>query len=255
MTSLALLEYANREPCMDGLARIKRHFAALEGRIAPAKWVPWENQFNWRFLERNPGQLLIQKLARQTSALHAIDILLLAGRLPDVGTLYRQLDEIQEDIAFISLGLIMGAWTSDHQSYSDYFWSEDGPRGPSVQRKTIRNFVHSILGQTKVAAANQNGRFIHGVYSDFVHARSAPTMGLMKGPPPRFDLDAIFDEEARTVYEDQHPTYFYRGLLSCSMIAKALLPDDENLRVIDDLKVYEQSYGSLFFPTNAQAGC
>ena len=241
---------------MNGLARIKRHFAALEDRIAPAKWVPWENQFNWRFLERNPEQLLIQKLARQISALHAIDILLLAGRLPDIGTLYlyRQLDEIQEDVEFISLGLIMEAWTSDHQTYSDYFWSEDGPRGPSVQRKTIRNFVHSTLGQTNVAAANRNGRFIHGVYSDFVHARSAPTMGMMRGPPPRFDLDAIFDEEARTVYDDQHPTYFYRGLLSCSMIAKVLLQDEENLQVFDDVKGYEQSYGSLLFPQDTQAG-
>lgn len=253
MTHLDLVQYENRGPCIDGLARIKRHFAAFENRIAPAKWVPWENQLNWRFLERNPTQLLIQKLARQISALHAIDILLLAGRLPEIGTLYRQLDEVQEDIAFISLGLINEAWTSDHQAYSDYFWSEDGPRGPSVQRKTIRNFVHSTLGQTDAAAANRNGRVIHGVYSDFVHARSAPTMGMMKGPPPKFDLDAIFDKEARVVYDDQHPTYFYRGLISCGMIAKVVLPDEKNLQVFDDVKGYEHSYASLLFPENRQS--
>lgn len=232
---------------MDGLARIRLHFLGIENSIAPAKWVPWDGRFNWRFVERDPQQLLVQKLARQISALHVIDILLMVGRLPEIGTLYRQLDEINEDIAFVALGLIKEIWTSDHEAYSDYFWSEDSPRGPSVQRKNIRNFVHSSLGQSDVAAANRTGRLIHGVYSDFVHARSAPTMGMMKGPPPKFDLNAIYDKVARAPYDEQHLSYFYRGLVSCGMIAKAVLPDDKNLEVFDDIKAYEQSYGSLLF--------
>ena len=85
---------------MDALERVKSHFSAVENCIAPAKWVPWEDQFNWRFLERDPTQLLVQKLARQISALQVIDLLLLTGRLPVIGTIYRQLDEINEDIAF-----------------------------------------------------------------------------------------------------------------------------------------------------------
>ena len=245
--------YENREPCIDGLARFERHFSEIEDCIPPAKWVPWDGRFNWRFVERTPGQLLVQKLARQVSALHVIDMLLMAGRLPDIGTLYRQLDEIAEDVAFVSLGLIKEVWTPDHQAYTDYFWSEDGPRGPSVQRKTIRNFVNSNSGQSDVTAANQTGRFIHGAYSDFVHARSAPTMGMMKGPPPRFDLNGVFDEGARAPYDEQHPAYFYRGLISCGMVAKALLPDEKNSEVFDDVKAYERAYGSLLFPEERMA--
>jgi hypothetical protein len=238
---------------MDGLARFERHFSEIEICIAPAKWVPWDGRFNWRFVERTPGQLLIQKLARQASALHAIDVLLMAGRLPDIGTLYRQLDEVGEDIAFVSLGLIKECWTPDHQAYY-YFWSEDGPRGPSVQRKTIRNFVHSNSGQADVAAANRTGRLLHGAYSDYVHARSAPTMGMMRGPPPRFDLNAIFNAGARAPYDEQHPAYFYRGLISCGMVAKALLPEEKNSEIFRDIKAYERAYGRLLFPEEKVAG-
>ncbi len=245
--------YGNRKPCSDGLARAEQHFATIETYVAPAKWVPWDGQFNWRFTERYPSQLLIQKLAWQISALQAIDILLMAGRLPEIGTLYRQLDEIEEDIAFISLALVFDTWTPDHEAYSDYFWSEDGPRGPSVRRKTIRNFVHSISGQTDVAAANHMGRLLHGVYSDFVHARSAPIMGIMKGPPPRFDLSSIRDESARAPYDGQHPAYFYRGLVSCSMIAKAILPDERNIDIFDDAKAFENAYASLLFSEDKRA--
>ena len=137
-----LIDYPTREACLEALELGRRHFKTLESKIPPAKWVSWENDFNWRFTEQRTEQLLLQKLARQISGVQSIDLLLLAGHLQEVGVLYRMLDEIAEDILFLVLGTLRNDWTPLHDSYVRYFWSENGDdKQPPVQRKKIRAYV------------------------------------------------------------------------------------------------------------------
>lgn len=120
-----LVAYETRSVCLEALALIRQHFRQLEAVVEPAKWVPWESGFNWRFTERGIDQLLIQKLARQISGVQTVDLLLMAGHLQEIGVLYRVLDEIEEDIMFLVLGLQNQDWTPYHEQYVSYFWSED----------------------------------------------------------------------------------------------------------------------------------
>jgi hypothetical protein len=233
--------------CLEALGIIRRRFRELEANVAPAQWVPWESQFNWRFTEQHVEQLLLQKLARQVSGIQTIDLLLMAGHLQEVGVLYRMLDEIEEDILFLVLGL-QKEWTPHHEGYVKYFWSEDdNDKQPPVRRKNIRAFIHKVSGQADPSNGIANGRLIHKIYSDFIHVRSAPIMGMVAGPPARFELDGIHDARARFPFIDQNPTYFYRCLISSTAIANVLLPDKERASIYAELRSFEQKHAALLF--------
>lgn len=107
-----LYEYETRQVCLQTLQLLKRRFIYLERVVPLAKWVRWLDDHNWRFVDQLHQQLLLQKLARQITALKSVDLLLLAGYLQEVGVIYRSLDEIAEDVAFVCLGIRTGNWTA-----------------------------------------------------------------------------------------------------------------------------------------------
>jgi hypothetical protein len=72
-------------------------------------------------------------------------------------------------------------------------------------------------------------------------------MAMVHGPPAIFDLNGIHDASARFAYVEQNPTYFYRCLLSCAFIAKAVLPDRENSRIYETVKAFEEKHRRLLF--------
>lgn len=243
---IELADYDTRRVCLEALEVIRRRFRELESAIPQAQWVPWRGTYNWRFTEQVTQQLLLQKLARQISGIQTIDLLLLAGRLQEIGVLYRILDEIEEDALFLVLGITTQNWTDNHDKYVEYFWSEDdADKQPPVQRKKIRAFVNRALGQPDPSQGDAVGRLIHKTYSDYIHARSAPIMGMVSGPPPRFDLNAIHDERARLPYIDQNPTYFYRCLISTSAIANVV--DCERMSIFNEIRAFEQKHEKLLF--------
>lgn len=245
---VTLLEYRTRPACIEALALARKNFRVLEDAAPRAKWVPWEDDHNWRFTEQLHKQLLIQKLARQITGIQTIDLLLMAGHLQEVGVLYRMLDEIAEDILFIVLGIRTDNWTAHHDNYVRYFWSEDGhDKQPPVRRKTIRAYVNRAFGQSDPARGDATGRVIHKVYSDYVHARSACIMAMVKGPPARFDLDGVHNDVARYPYIEQIPAYFYRCLVSCTAIANVMLPDQASYQIYEGIKSFEQKHAALLF--------
>ena len=214
-----------RDVCMEALHICETYFRAAEANIPPAQWVPWEGTHNWRFIEKLPQQALVAKLARQITGLKCADTLLSLGYLQEVGLIFRVLDEISEDISYVSLAIVHSSWTDKHDDYLNYFWSEgqiDGP--PPVKRKVIRAFVHRCGGLDDPSTADQMARQIHQTYSDYIHARSEPIMAMVCGPPPAFDLDGIRDTEARWAYSEQMPSYFYRALVSTFMVTKVASP-------------------------------
>ena len=231
--------------CMDALKLCEHYFRVAERRTPPPQWVPWEGHYKWRYVEKLPQQALLQKLARQITGLKSLSIMLSAGFLQEVGVLFRVLDEISEDVSFISLGLIHSDWTENHRRYLEYFWREsdaDGP--PTIQRKKIRAFVNRRGGLSDPSSADRVGREIHQAYSDYIHARSAPIMAMVKGPPPNFFLDGIRDPIPRFAYEEQVPSYFYRALGSAFMVIKVSAPTEVEA-CYRDLKAWEVSNHEL----------
>jgi len=88
---------------------LERAFRLLERRVPPAKRQAWKDGFVFRCAERTIHQAIVQKLARTISGLYAIQALLEKGLFQEQGVIQRTVDELQEDVMFLSLGIIRGA--------------------------------------------------------------------------------------------------------------------------------------------------
>jgi hypothetical protein len=213
---------------------LERSFRLLEARVPPPIRKAWKDSFVFRYAERTIHQAIVQKLARRISGLHAIDVLLAQGLFQEQGMIQRALDEIDEDIEFLSLAVIRGELTQRHQEYLDYFYAEefDDPsdimashtsRG-MVKRDKIRAYVNRGEGDSR---ANVVGKVITKAYSGFVHAASPHIMDMYGGWSPGFDING----ENRTLRAEEAANdalnYFLRALFSIAYAAKAF--GDEEL--------------------------
>ncbi len=228
-----------------GLTSATAAFRALEIVVPPPRWAPWRDNFNWQYVEKLPQQAILQKLARQISSTLALDVLLDSGLLQECGSMQRMLDEIFEDILFLSVGLTTGNWNHRHDSYLEHFWSED-ERIAAVQRKHIRAYVNRAFPmQADPSTADSLGRELYSVFSDFLHARSSPTMAMISGPPPRYHLAGIFDERATRSFREQAPTYGYRCLMSAVAATRAIGNPPLAGAVYDQMIDFETKYSRL----------
>ena len=220
-------------------------FRLLELLVPPAQWAPWRDRHNWQYVERLPAQAILQKFARQISTLTALDVLLDRGLMQEVGAMQRMLDEIAEDILFLGLGMTTKNWTSHHTAYLEHFWSEDS-RIAGVRRKNIRSFVNRAFPeQGDPSTADKLGREIYQVFSDFLHARSSSIVAMISGPPPRYHLAGIFDEEATLTFRAQAPTYGYRCLMSATIATQAIENGPLAATVYEQLDGYGRRYVDL----------
>ncbi|MGW8190846.1 hypothetical protein [Sphingomonas hankookensis] len=220
-------------------------FDSLEATIPPPKWQNAGNHFNWTYVERSPAQAMLLKLAGQLSGANALDLLIGHGFIQEAGALQRSLDEINEDILFIALAVATGNWTDYHDAYLDYFWS-DTQGQPPVQRKRIRAYVNRVFAeQLDPSGADAVGRELYSAFSDFVHARSGPIIGLLIGPPPRFDLNGVQHPEQIQAFVDQAPTYGFRCLASATAVAQALSSTELGLVAHKAFKLFERQHAGF----------
>jgi len=209
---------------------MERAFRRLERQVPPLIEQPRKDGFVLRYRERTFEQALIQKLARQVSGLHAIDAPLLKGLAQEQGVIQRTLDGIGEDIHFLVLAVTTGDVTPLHQRYLDDFWQEefDHPdpikatqkRG-MVQRHKIRAYTARAGGSNDPSTADAVGHTVHKSYSGFAHAASPHVMDMLEGNSPRFQVSGMRSRYRRAQHVDDAWNYFYRGLLSVTMVAKA----------------------------------
>ena len=94
---------------------LERAFRLLEARVPAPIRKDWKDGYVFRYAERTIHQAIVQKLARRISGLHAIYVLLAQGLFQEQGMVQRALDEIDEDIIFLSLGVIHGELTQRHK--------------------------------------------------------------------------------------------------------------------------------------------
>jgi len=210
-------------------------FRQLEGHVPPPIRKPWKDGFVFRYQERTIHQAIVQKLARSISGLHAIEVLLLRGLFQEQGMVQRALDEIDEDIQFLSLALINADITPLHTQYLDYFFAEEfedpndlvgshASRG-MIRREKIRSYVNGGLGGN-APRANVVGRLITKAYSGFVHAASPHIMDMYGGLPGRFDVSGEFRDIRNQEHADDALNYFFRALASMAFAAKAFGEED-----------------------------
>lgn len=127
----------------------------LAGRVPPPTRVPFKKGFNFSYVEKSLHQALVQKLARLLSSLHAARLLMEHGFVQEQASLQRMLDEMQEDITFLSFSVIFKNTTPLHHAYLDAFFEEefdaDSALASTQKRPMIprKKFTH-ILPEPRV---------------------------------------------------------------------------------------------------------
>ena len=232
------------EPFEKVLSELDDTFRRLEAQIPPPVMVKHGDGVVWRYHEKMPQQALLQKLARYISGLRASCLLLENGYCQELGVMRRILDEIDEDILFITLGLIHGM-TDKHNQYLEHFWLE-APGPSAVKRDKIRAFV---TGHTENPhEANAAGRTVFRTFSAYVHATSVSTVDMCVGDPPRFQLEGMKDNPIYLDHVEDIWNSFFQGLLIAVYVAKAF--NDEALlqERLKAKRVFEKDYASKVMP-------
>lgn len=203
----------------------------LAGQVPEPQRVPFVNSFVYRYIEKTLHQALVQKLARYVTSLRAACLLMDHGFVQEQAALQRVLDEIQEDITFLSFAMIFCEPTPLHQSYLDAFYEEefDAKTGlplpqkrPMIPRQKIRAYIARAEGK---AADPSRGvevtRAISKTYSGYVHAASPQIMDMYGGNPPHFHVMGMRGTERHDEHRDDLWNYFYRGILAFAFATKA----------------------------------
>ncbi len=242
---------------MDGLYQqtlknMEQTLHIFESRVPPPEFQKMGKWSVFRYKEKNIHQALIQKLARVVSGLHAARLLLANGFVQELAALQRMLDEFNEDITFLATGVINGDMTDSHQKYLDNFYQEefgeDGkplatsePR-PMVPRKKIRAYLARLKGpQVSESKQIETTTVLSKVYSGFVHGASPQIMDMYGGDPPRFAVSGMLGTPRIIHHSHDLWNYFYRGILSFAVVAKAFGDDD----MCNEIRKYRDHFESV----------
>ena len=224
-------------------------FRKLEGMVPPPQKVHCVNGVVFRYHEKTIHQAIIQKLARVVTGLHAARLLYEHGFVQEQGVIQRTLDELHEDILFLSFGVLNGEQTALHQEYLEEFYKEENNR--MVPRGKIREYVAAIIsagGDQSSAVAVY--RSLYGKYSGFVHGASTHIMDLYQGQPARFQIHGVSGTPLHKdhAYDLHNP--FFRAIIAFAVAAKAF-GDDE---LCQKLHLYHLEFDQLSGRNEAYRG-
>ena len=236
----------------DSLVTMSTSFRRLETQLTPPERVEHEDSFVLRYREKGIPQALIQKLARTISGLNALDLLLLNGFVQEQAVLQRTLDEIQEDIFFLAAAITNDEVTDRHRQYLRAFYddpilkpgkhSERFQKPNLVPRKKIHAYVRRVLHKDP-RPPSEVEEVISTAYSGYVHAASPYIMDMVGGDPPRFMLNGMLGTSRIDDHVHDAWNYFYRGLLSTCVVAKAFGDADLVDSLYKYMLVFEQKSG------------
>jgi hypothetical protein len=196
----------------------------------------------FRFKEHTIQQAIVQKLARLLSGLHSVEVLLEHGLFQEQGMMQRAVDEIEEDIWFLTLAVIKNDITSRHIEYLQYFHAEEfadandvvGSRlsRGMVKRDRIRAYVHGIsLSGAELERANEVGKTLTKGYSGYVHGASPHIMEYF---PQGFDVSGALKNYRYASHKRDARNVYYRAIIAMAIAAKAFR-DETLFSSLDEL--------------------
>jgi hypothetical protein len=241
------------------LTNMENTVHALEQRVPPPQRVLFRDSFVYRYVEKSIHQALVQKLARLVSTLDAARILMEYGFVQEQAALQRILDEIEEDITFLALGVIYSDITPLHQSYLDAFYKEEfdadttlksTQKRPMVPRRKIRAYISRVDGVLEDPARGiELSRTLHKAYSGYVHAASPHIMDMYGGNPPKFHLRGMRETPRHHEHRADLWNYFYRSLIAFSIVAKAFGDEALFIAIRDFTREFERVSGKNYGPS------
>ncbi|NOY73279.1 MAG: hypothetical protein GXP14_13090 [Gammaproteobacteria bacterium] len=213
----------------------------LVKHVQPPVKMPFNDGFVFRYKEETILQAIVQKLARMVTCLHSAKALMECGLFQDQAALQRMLDEFQEDILFLSYGLINEVLPL-HKEYLIEFYKEEFDNQESVlkskqkrgmaSRRGIRAYISKIEeNKLDPSTGVELSRTLNKAYSGFIHGASPQIMDMFGGVKPHFHVSGMRCTPREQEYQDDILNYFYRGILSFGFSAKAF----DNQQLFDDV--------------------
>jgi hypothetical protein len=244
----------------EAIQAMTKAFRQMEASITPPQKVAHGDSFVFRYASKGIHEAILQKLARMISGLNAIQVLLNAGYVQEVGVLCRTLDEINEDILFLATAAISGEFTKRHTQYLEAFYAEsiysrvegtfDIPKPNLVPRRKIRAHTASSLGKgADIYQSIAAGEALNTAYSGFVHASSEVVMSMYGGLPPHYHLAGMRGTTQMTIYERDVQNYVYRGTMTTIVAAKAF----GDAPLVELLEKFLAKFESANYPEAASA--
>lgn len=227
---------------------------------APQKQA-WKDGWVYRYKEKTIHQAIILKLARMISGLRAALVLLENGFVQEQAMLQRVLDEIGEDILFLTYALTNDTTTDLHRRYLDEFFQEEFEEhlepidSPQKRNRVPGRKIRAYNARIAASAAKQAGQksnpsnaiqvieTISKAYSGYVHASSTHVMDMYCGDPPEFHLDGMLGTPRTAAHTSDLWNYFYRGLLSAVGAARAFGDKECADYVYENVKRIEKEAG------------
>lgn len=213
------------------LAYMERTVHDLAKRVPAPRLVQVVDLRLFRYAERSAEQAIVQKLARHVSALRATRLLLHHGFVQEAGVLHRVLDENEQDVFFLAVGLEDP--TDLHREFLDAFYEEEfdaatalasTQRRKMVPRKKIRAFIARHING--VPGSNANPSFTAEVFrtsdsfhSGYVHGASPHLMAMVGGDPPRFHMNGMSGTPDERSHRNMFWHYVLRSILLFSTVS------------------------------------
>lgn len=207
-------------------------FRRLEQQVPPPQSVPFRGGFVYRFVEQSLEQALLLKLARVVTGLSAVDVLLAAGLIQEVGAMCRMLDEISEDIAFLAAPITNHELTELHERYFRGFWAEEfsdtentlsrHEKPDTPRRSKIQSYVQRVFNPTEnPSLLSDVTQSISSTYSGYVHASAVQVLDIYGGEPLHFHIEGLLGTPRMNNQDHDAWNYFYRAIGSGIIVARA----------------------------------
>jgi len=224
------------------------------GALVPQpRAVPFKDSHVYRHLEQLSQQAIVQKLARLPPGLRAAHLLLDAGFFQEQAALQRLVDEIGEDVIFLSIPLICGGDQPIHAEYLEYFFAEEfelttglptAQDRQMVKRKRIRAYIaQSPIGGEDPSGHIEVARTLSKTYSGYVHAASPQIMDMYGGNPPRFHAKGMLGTPREAEHRRDIANYYYRSTSAFTIAARALKHQPQFDRLFALCQKYDTAMG------------
>jgi hypothetical protein len=224
-------------------------FELLEQKISPPIKQKFGEGYVYRYSEKSYPQAVIQKLARTITGLRALLLLNQNGLLQEQATLQRVLDELDEDIMFLTLPFLFDDLTELHQKYLDAFYEEefDNPESaidstqkrPMISRKKVRAYINKPRGkESNQSSSIETSRTLNKSYSGYVHCASPQIMELYFGTPLKFQTSGKAISPLLGDHKDDLFNNFFRAIHSFSFAAMML----RQYEIFDQLSRYSKQF-------------
>lgn len=202
----------------------------LSGKVQPPVQVPCEDSFVFRYKEKTIYQAIVQKLARVTSSLNATKVLMESGYYQEQAVMHRVLDELNEDITFLCIGVIKNDIKDLHENFLSAFWEEEfdqesslksTQKRPMVRREKIQAYInYQEDAGDDPSTGKEASRTVSKAYSGFVHAASPQVMEMYGGSPGHFHVRGMRGTPRELEYRNEVWNYYYRTLISFALATK-----------------------------------